>query len=355
MTAIFVDDRGTQVWGPFDDATSFEGGYAAVKIGDQWGFIDARGRIVVEPRFAKVGEMGSGVAVIRDGAKAGYFDIASARWLVEPRFDFALGFVGDYASVVMGGEIPDWAASFQTRPDGGKWGVIDRSGQIVIPIDRGHARVHDGIAYVNEGGRASAWGHASGGRNYFVDLATNARIGDDYAYASLFGEGLACVQTRANSKEWRIIDRAAAEVGRIDSSLEKFAPPEPFSQGRAVVSPQGKTSHRSKYAFITSTGSVAAADLGEAHAFCDGLAAVNRGGEKVQGECRKGTWGFLALDGSFVTRPEWVETSAFSEGRGIARAKNEYLVVDRAGDTVFSIPFWIAPYANGVALVRRRA
>ena len=353
LPAVFVDRDGARMLGPYDNATSFRDGYAGVRIDDAWGIIDVRGNLVIEPRFAALGELGDGLVAVREDGKVGYLDCATGAWAIEPRFDFGLGFSSGYASVITGGEIPEWSKAFQTQPSGGAWGIVDRAGRLVVDMVHGSAIAHDGVAVINEGGRASGFGGITiGGRFGYVDLATRARIGGWYAGASLMSEGRACTLHDGNSTTWTIIDRAAAPIRTVD--LETSETPEPFLSGHAVIGRKGKTSHRSKYAFIDGAGEVVLDDLGEAESFSDGMAAINRGGEKVQGECRGGRWGFVALDGSFVTQPTWISASGFGDGRGIVWDKSICLVVDRAGATVFQSPVVVSPYANGLALMRVR-
>jgi hypothetical protein len=349
--AVFVDLAGNEVFGPFANATSFRDGFAAVRVGEVWGVIDTRGAFVVEPRFAEVGEVGGGLVAVRERGKVGYVDCTTGEFAIPPRFDFGLGFRGEHASVVTGGEIPEWSRAFQTQPSGGEWGIVDRAGALVVEMKHGGARASDGIAVVNHGGRASGFGDITvGGTFQYIDLAARKRIGDRYAGASTMSEDRACTLADGNSTEWTIIDRAGASIRTVD--LETSATPGPFLSGRAVIDRQGGSFSRSKYALIDRDGNVILEDLGEALDLRDGVNVVNRGGEKHQGECRGGQWGFYGLDDTFVTRPEWTDIRAFTEGRGIVLTDAGCVVVDRAGDTVFAPAFHLFPFANGLALMR---
>lgn len=56
----FVDASGKMVIEPkYDGARSFSNGYAGVKVGDLWGFIDAKDQMVIEPQFYDVKDFSS--------------------------------------------------------------------------------------------------------------------------------------------------------------------------------------------------------------------------------------------------------------------------------------------------------
>lgn len=54
----FVDLEGNEYdLGAFEDAKSFSSGYAAVKIGGTWGYIDENGKLAIEPAYSDAGPM----------------------------------------------------------------------------------------------------------------------------------------------------------------------------------------------------------------------------------------------------------------------------------------------------------
>ena len=89
---------------------------------DLFGIIDATGEWVVEPQFHSVRKFGgNGLAVAMMDDKAGAID-ASGAWVIEPRFDRISGFsVFNEAEAAMG---EDW--------DSYKWGIIDEKGEWII-------------------------------------------------------------------------------------------------------------------------------------------------------------------------------------------------------------------------------
>ncbi len=164
----------------FDGALRFKEGYAAVRVGEGCGFIDTRGRIVIEPRFVRVRSFHEGFAMVElpgeadaagplgyinkrgrfvmvdrqgrfeelgdfeDGyarAKAnggwGYIDRGMA-WRIEPRFEDARDFTNGAAAVKIDGA----------------WGYIDKRGRVIIePRFDGADDFDDTLAMVRQGER----------------------------------------------------------------------------------------------------------------------------------------------------------------------------------------------------------
>lgn len=80
-----------------------------------WGFIDANGKLAVEPQFERVGDFHHGLAAVRWKGKWGYID-AKGKMAVPPRYDSASDFVeGGLAVVTVDG----------------RYQLIDRAGKAV--------------------------------------------------------------------------------------------------------------------------------------------------------------------------------------------------------------------------------
>ena len=63
------------VVGTYDDVgVPSADGLIAVKDGDKWGYIDAQGNVVIEPRFAEARSFSNGLAAVRKGDKWGFID-----------------------------------------------------------------------------------------------------------------------------------------------------------------------------------------------------------------------------------------------------------------------------------------
>jgi len=59
----------------YDDVKGFSDGYAAVKVGDLWGYVDTTGKMVIEPQYLSASEMENGYAVVSKMGKTIEVDI----------------------------------------------------------------------------------------------------------------------------------------------------------------------------------------------------------------------------------------------------------------------------------------
>jgi len=88
----FMDARGNTVIQPrFDDAGYFYNGLARAKVGKLWGFTNETGRIVVSPQFEAAGDFREPLAPVRVGKKLGYID-PNGRMRIAPAFQGAAAF-----------------------------------------------------------------------------------------------------------------------------------------------------------------------------------------------------------------------------------------------------------------------
>ena len=77
----------------FEAAMTFREGLARVSVGGLWGFIDHSGAFVIEPQFAMVYDLDSGLSVTgwkKRGPK-GYIN-KSGRCVIEPAYEHAKNF-----------------------------------------------------------------------------------------------------------------------------------------------------------------------------------------------------------------------------------------------------------------------
>jgi len=370
--AWFVDGKGEKVYGPFEAAKSFRDGLAAVSIGGKWGAIDTAGKLVVEARFERLDRFSCGLAPAREhgSTKMGYVDQAGS-WVIAPVFDCALPLVDGYGAVVVGAEIPG-AQPLQSVPTCGNWGVVDRTGKLVLEPVYGYvAPGSGGPCLVNVGGRANGLSGPIGGVNQYIDLATGGQVGKLYEGAIAFSEGLALA--RLKGKHWAIIDATGREVAVVDALArarvevaESLGVPSPFSCGRAVIDCRTSSPTGARYVIIDATGKEVLGNLGEAASFHEGMAAVNVPKRRVRSKKAKeekasgapppiSGWGFTTLDGQLVTRPEWNDVVGFSEGRGLVVTRSSWRFVDRNGELLFEKRDRMAPFSNGLAVLHERS
>lgn len=95
----FINTKGRYVINPqFDDALWFSEGLARIKVGDKYGFIDTKGEIVINPQFDGPWWFSEGLARVKIGEKWGFIDTKGAI-VINPQFDEAGPFKTDDADL----------------------------------------------------------------------------------------------------------------------------------------------------------------------------------------------------------------------------------------------------------------
>ena len=87
-----------QIGDAYEDARPFNGGWAAVKKGGKWGFIDTHGEVKIEFQFDDALSFGQHLAAVAQGDRWGYIGL-SGEMVIEPQFYGAKSFSGGSAPV----------------------------------------------------------------------------------------------------------------------------------------------------------------------------------------------------------------------------------------------------------------
>lgn len=118
----------------YDEASHFNNGFARIKIKDKFGFIDTTGKEVVKPEdYEQAGKFGKeGLAFVMKEDKFGYIDTAGKE-TIELKYDWAGDFSEKRAKVSLGN----------------KFGFLDTKGEEVIALEYDAVRnFKDGVAAV---------------------------------------------------------------------------------------------------------------------------------------------------------------------------------------------------------------
>lgn len=137
MRHLHIDKSGQKVIDR--EGRDFSEGLASVEIPrsryflEKYGFMDTKGRIVIEPKFDYVEWFHEGLVGVQLQGKWGFID-KTGKFVISPQFD----------------EVGDFSEGLAPVKLNGKFGYIDRDGKVVIPFKFDDAEsFEDGVANVN--------------------------------------------------------------------------------------------------------------------------------------------------------------------------------------------------------------
>lgn len=305
----YIDARGQVVVPPtFKSAEAFREGLGRVKGDKGFGFVDATGAVVIEPKLVEAHGFAHGLAKARRGKKYGYLG-RDGGFAISPRFLQCEAFTSGLASA--------------QDVDSKLWGVIDATGAWVIePSDLGGAWFADGLAarqrtkdgqfgYVDEHGRfvieprfdlalpfaeGLAW-VVEGGAPRFIDRDGRTVVADGHGepggpreYVG-FHDGRALVRVADGRLGYLARDGAFAIPPR-------FRWADRFAEGRAMVGPDDDSPVTTRQGYIDREGRyVVRPVLYTAGSYEGGLARVHADPK------RETVFGYLDLDGRWVWQP----------------------------------------------------
>ena len=248
----------------------------------RWGYIDASGKVVIAPRFARAADFSEGLAAVLDGKTFGYVDPAGKMVLVPPyppERSLHRPFLDGRAVVTVGARD----------------GAIDREGRLAIPArfdsiedySEGYALACDeeGCGWIDPAGRrrlgpagmggtpmrggvATGWmAMGMGRKRAFLFSLDAGGLPEEYEETGNHAEGLVPVRL---DRAWGYAD----SQGRPSIPLQ-FAWAGDFSGGLAPA-----RKDRLRCGYIDRTGAFAVPErFRECRPFAAGLARVDLGGE----------------------------------------------------------------------------
>lgn len=179
----YVDAKGIVVIAPqFDWADDFHEGLAAVSKGERYGYIAPTGAVAIAYQFDKADCFSEGLAAVSNGKSYGFIDKKGA-YVINPQFEVV-------------GSFSEGLAPFY---NGNMWGYVDKSGKYAINPQFGDAReFHDGLAVA---GTAELLG--------FIDKKGRMVINPQFEGAYYFLDGVASV---CSGDQWGFVNKKGVFV-----------------------------------------------------------------------------------------------------------------------------------------------
>ncbi|MBD2006690.1 MULTISPECIES: WG repeat-containing protein [Cyanophyceae] len=263
--------------------------------------------LAIQPRFDVADSFSDGLARVRVDGKWGYID-KSGDIVIQPQFDEAEPFFEGLAVVWISG---------QNR------GYIDKTGRFAIQpqfIKNAAKKFSEGLARV--------WVVSTFG---YIDKTGSFVIERKFAHADNFSEGLARVQIGG---KWGYIDKNGNVV--IQPQFDFAAN---FSEGLAVVGTQEKAD-----GYIDKSGNfVIQRQFAGAVNFSEGLALVKVGDK----------WGYINQSGNIVVQPQFTSAGNFSEGLALVKVGDKWGYINQSGNIVVQPQFAGAGnFSEGLAVVK---
>ena len=344
----------------------------------QYGFVNSRGRVTVEPQYDFVDDFSSRAALVGRGDKVSYIDTRGnllADFLWEDGYPFQ-------------GELAVVAAD-------GRQGVVNKAGGTVLPVeydeifldDQGPilARKEGGYRYYSRSGKPLFGSFASAtplreGLAVVKDASWHARLIDSQGNSLLSGDfsdikvlAPQMLALQDSTGKWFLADRtgqalsarrydavgdmsdslAAVQVGQkygyvdpkgkeaIPVNLTAFEDIEQarFSQGLA------KTTYRGKYGMINVAGKRLVPNL------FDGIVLSDQWPVPVE---RAGLWGYAGKDMNIVIKCVYDAAQAFRNARAIVVRKGQWGVINPKGVILIPLEYSnIEPLGEDMYIVSR--
>lgn len=276
-----------------------------VLSGEKWGYIDHKGRYVVNPQFINCSLFSDGLAMVQaSNGKVGYIN-HKGTFVIEPKYKNGTDFSDGLAFVVREDGYPE---------------CINKNGEIVFSLKD--------AKYVRGFSEGRACYCASNLKFGYVDKTGNVVIAPQFEAADDFHEGRALVFNSGRKAGY--VDKFGKLVIRY-----QFDMAESFSEGLAAFSNGESTG------FISPKGKyIINPQFDDASSFSDGLAVIEQGD----------MYGFIDKKGKIVINPQFEDVEPFSDGLAVVGNGEKYGYIDKDGKYKINPQFDAAlPFSGGVA------
>jgi len=302
----------------FDEIGHPSDGMMAVRVGDQWGFINMQGEEIVPPRYTNVISFFEGIAMVNINAQPN-----------------------------------EWG-----NPVGGQWGFIDTQGnEVVPPAYNIMTQPRNGLSFFMEGGTQDEWGGWYGGVWGAVDAAGNIVIEPIYGTLNYFEHGLIAFRY-SNYGLWGFMDTSGnilaqpqftetRPIGWLESGMAavrlggEIHGWEVIGGAWGVIGPDGEMAIEAIYDNII--------------AICDDWFAVQIDGTLTDyGMMTGGLWGFVDATGQELVAPMFSSaTGGLFDNIAMVSIDNYWGAADRYGNMIIpAIYAGLGHIAHGLVAVR---
>lgn len=307
----YIDHRGKFVIEPkFHYARDFQdNGLAVVEVGNRSGIIDSTGKYVVVPKYESISDFSQGRAAVIDNGKFKVIDESGKEFAIR-----GYNFIGNYKNgrALFGNDI---------KPGGYRYGYLDLQGREVIPAKFETANdFQEGKAVVKLKD------------NQFALINISGRVLKTYNYANVgnLGEGLLPIQPTADSKFGYINENGAIVI------KPQFIFAQPFKQGRAVVNIA--EDFRNKTGLIDRNGSFVINPIyNDINLLGEGRAAVGKAVDEEKPYLGS-KYAIADINGTLLT--DFIYNSISSYKNGIASTTNNKntFFIDKMGKLIRNLP-----------------
>lgn len=203
----------------YDDVFPFSEGLSTVRKGDKWGYVDTSGNEAISCQYSLAGYFSEGLAAVKKDGKYGFID-STGNEVIPCQYDDAAEFHEGLAAV----------------EQNHKWGFINRQGETVIRPQYTLAKeFSEGLAVVNVGGPFGVWGVIDKSGQQVVPLRFSREI-DSYK------DGYATIEYDDGEKRYfdrsgilyRDLDTLRADSKMVSSPVS--VTPKPASEAESRVS-----------------------------------------------------------------------------------------------------------------------
>lgn len=339
----YIDTKGKVVVEmKFDDFRSYSNGRAAIyrvwvdplkpkKARRSYGFVGRSGGVAVRASYAYVNDFSEGLAAVnRSGLRSN-----KGGW--SSRLPGILSLVADdgrWDSAPLGRDgymvsSPPGRGGLM----GGQWGYVDKNGKIVIPPSFSYARnFHEGLAFV-KGDLRDHGGQLKNASGYIDRAGQWAIVSKDKRFGGDFSEGLAEFYDKFG--KYGYIDKR----GNV-AIPARFYTAGKFRNGRAKFWIEDeRTGTFGKCGFIDKSGTIVVpAKYAVAGDYNEGLAPVRGNRSK---------WGYIGLDGRLVIPHQYEDALEFSSDLAAVKSGGRWGYIDKKGKTIIAPRYVAASHFRG--------